>query len=81
MPLQNGRKLKMASDIIPPGFTTFNQSSAFTKVSGFTEIAYTGGREGKMQYLHVPFTSWFLISCLKEGEENNYKIGWAVSLS
>jgi hypothetical protein len=71
---------KKTEGLLPDGYKTFIQSSAFTKISGNLDIAFVTAADEKLNHLSIPFNSWFLFTCIKENMEA-YKIGWAVSLS
>lgn len=71
---------KKETGYLPEGYQNFSWSSALSKISGNTEIAFVSGHDEKVQYLNIPFTSWFLFSCIKDNDEA-CKIGWGVSLS
>ena len=71
---------KKEAGYLPEGYEDFTWSSALSKINGTTEIVFVNGQDEKVQYLNIPFSSWFLFSCIKNTEES-YKIGWGVSLS
>ena len=68
------------NSFLPQGYEKFTWSSAFSRISGNTEIAFITGPDEKINYLNIPFTSWFLFTCTKN-KEQEYKIGWGISLS
>lgn len=64
----------------PIGYEKINWSSALSKINGNVEIGFITMPDEKINQVNIPFSSWFLFSCVKNKAED-YKIGWAASLS
>lgn len=64
----------------PEGFEKIYWSSVLSKINGNVEIIFITAPDEKINHLSIPFSSWFLFSCVKNNKED-YKIGWAISLS
>lgn len=75
---------KLASRRMDIGYGKEQVPEDYLAVETSTTEAYVSGTisvEGSDDHLNIPFVTSFIFTCIKSGDDDNYHLNWASSLS